>query len=211
MFYKRLKKNTRFTPKNNRPHIENAELRSSGCETGPAGGVVCKDKRRDSRITWNLSSVSFSPIWRRRSPLAWPMLPAAVSTVCLGCCTHTDTHTLSSGMSQTCTVLHFVDQQSTTVQCINFRMMLSQQHPNRIQSSVPQVPHWPSCFGRLCRLSQLINTGRRGEEGGGGALCFGLHRRGSLCFLSHFQFCTLLSAFTLLRLQAWPTSGSTSV
>lgn len=36
-------------------------------------------------VTWNLSSVSLSPIWRRRSPLAWPMLPAAVSTVCLGC------------------------------------------------------------------------------------------------------------------------------
>lgn len=34
--------------------------------------------------TWNLSSVSPSPMWRSRSPLACPMLPAAVSTVCLG-------------------------------------------------------------------------------------------------------------------------------
>ena len=46
---------------------------------------------RRAAFTWNLSSVSLSPIWRRRSPLAWPMLPAAVSTVCLGC-RHTHTH-----------------------------------------------------------------------------------------------------------------------
>lgn len=37
------------------------------------------------RQTWNLASVSPSPICFKRSPLAWPMLPAAVNTVCLGC------------------------------------------------------------------------------------------------------------------------------
>lgn len=35
-------------------------------------------------LTWNRSSVSFSPICLRRSPLACPMLPAAVKTVCRG-------------------------------------------------------------------------------------------------------------------------------
>lgn len=67
------------------------------------------------RVTWNLSSVSLSPIWRSRSPLAWPMLPAAVSTVCLGC---RNTHTEPSGCK---TVLkhHLVprDPAPTSVSC----------------------------------------------------------------------------------------------
>ncbi len=49
------------------------------------GQFGADDKWTGCSVTWNLSSVSLSPIWRRRSPLAWPMLPAAVSTVCLGC------------------------------------------------------------------------------------------------------------------------------
>lgn len=49
---------------------------------------------RGWRPTWNFSSVSPSPMWRSRSPLACPMLPAAVSTVCLGCMGMTSSHSL---------------------------------------------------------------------------------------------------------------------
>lgn len=51
----------------------------------PQGILVQKSSTgAQGSFTWKRSSVSFSPICLSSSPLAWPMLPAAVRTVWRG-------------------------------------------------------------------------------------------------------------------------------
>lgn len=83
------------------------------------------------RPTWNFSSVSPSPMWRSRSPLACPILPAAVSTVCLGCRKMTSPHSL-----------HWPGQFSHKPPWIIWNRLLDQNHYRKPVCNTSSMRHW---------------------------------------------------------------------